>query len=173
MTTNIDTAIAAEEFFGYPDFYDILDPELVLDEYEWSLDSTDFPLLKMPTSDTIVGVALNGVFFFTATNSYKYDALFPKAYGIKTKPRALEVDQCLGTPENFNTYGYRTFTPCIYGIVPGSEPYSCSSKAACINDTMNYAIAPVPSQLRAVNPIGYAKDGRVIYGPFRSDGTLW
>lgn len=145
----------------------------MIDEVDWTLDAEEYPLLKMPTSDTIVGIALNGVFFFTATSSYGYDAFYPKAYGRRVTPRALEVDQCLGTPENFNTYGYRTFTPCLYGINTYAEPFICSGNSGCANDTMHYALAPVPSQLRAVNPIGYAKDGRVIYGPFRSDGTLW
>lgn len=31
----------------------------------------------------------------------------------------------------------------------------------------------VPAQLQTKIPIGIAKDGRIIYGPFKSDGTLW
>lgn len=147
-TDIIDSAIDTSEHFGtvYPYYidYPLIDIEFEIDDYDWELDSDYYPLLTMPSSDTIVGVALNGVFFMTATSSYGYDALFPKAYGKKLTPRALEVDQCLGTPENFNTYGYRTFTPCIYSISTYSEPFSCSSNKACSNDTMQYALAPVP-----------------------------
>lgn len=145
-TNIIDSSIETSEYFGtiYLNDIDPADFEFELNEYEWSLDSDYYPLLTMPSSDTIVGIALNGVFFMTATSSYGYDAFFPKAYGKKLTPRALEVDQCLGTPENFNTYGYRTFTPCIYSIATYSEPFSCSSNNACINNTMEYALAPVP-----------------------------
>jgi hypothetical protein len=34
-------------------------------------------------------------------------------------------------------------------------------------------LAYVPKQLQTVTPIGLARDGRVIYGPFKADGTIW
>ena len=40
-------------------------------------------------SNTIVGVALNGVFLYTGTSKYGYDNFFPKAYGDKINPIAI------------------------------------------------------------------------------------
>lgn len=57
---------------------------------------TNYPLLSLPNSDMIVGVALNGVFFFSGTSNLGYDAFYPKAYGTNVHPRAMEFDTCLG-----------------------------------------------------------------------------
>lgn len=42
--------------------------------------------------DRIVGVALNGVPFYSGTSELGYDAIFPKAYGNKKNPKAVELD---------------------------------------------------------------------------------
>jgi hypothetical protein len=34
-------------------------------------------------------------------------------------------------------------------------------------------MAYVPSTRQGMNPIGVSKDGRVIYGPYKVDGTPW
>ena len=43
----------------------------------------------------------------------------------------------------------------------------------CNTDVKSYAVSFIPRQLRTITPIGLAKDGRVIYGPYKQDGTLW
>lgn len=63
----------------------------------WVLRPTVYPLLRLPTSDSIVGVALNGVFLFSGTSQYGYDAFFPQAFGIKKDPVTIDVDVCLGS----------------------------------------------------------------------------
>ena len=83
------------------------------------------------SSDSVVGVALNGVFLFAGTSEFGYDAFFPKAYGNKVTPRAVEVDVCLGTSHFSNTYRYYMFSPCIYASPLRKVAAPCSSNALC------------------------------------------
>ena len=131
------------------------------------------PDTRLQNSDSIVGVALNGVFLFAGTSEYGYDAFFPKAYGNMVNPQAIPVDICLGSAYSQNTYRYHIFSPCIYDISLRSLSAPCSSDPECDSDIRKYAISKVPQQLQTMTPIGIAKDGRIIYGPFKSDGTLW
>ena len=82
----------------------------------WTLNLADNPLLRLPNPNSIVGYALNGVLFFSGSSHYGYDAFFPKAYGTRNTPQKIEVDICLGSAENYNTYRYHMFSPCIYDI---------------------------------------------------------
>ena len=43
----------------------------------------------------------------------------------------------------------------------------------CSRDVRNHSISHIPNQLRSLDFVGLARDGRVIYGPYRSDGRLW
>jgi len=127
----------------------------------------------LPNPNSIVGYALNGVFFFSGSSHYGYDAFFPKAFGTRNSPQKIDVDVCLGTADNYNTYRYHMFSPCIYDIALRGVAKDCASDAVCSRDVRNHSIANIPDQLRTQDPVGLAKDGRVIYGPYRSDGNLW
>jgi hypothetical protein len=139
----------------------------------WDLDLSSYPNLRLPDSNSIVGVAINGVFFFSGSSHFGYDAFFPKAYGTRTTPRAIEVDVCLGTADNYNTYRYHMFSPCIYDISLRDTAKDCANDAVCSKDVRNHSLAHIPEQLKTQDPIGIAKDGRIIYGPYRTDGLLW
>ncbi len=65
------------------------------------------------------------------------------------------------------------FSPCIYSNELKNVAALCSSDPLCNSDPRKHSIAYVPEHLQTKLPIGLAKDGRVIYGPFRADGTLW
>lgn len=69
------------------------------------------------------------------------------------------------------------FSPCIHNIPAlRTKAEKCSSSTSfpnCNRDIRAHAIAHIPEQLQTLTPIGIAKDGRIIYGPFRSDGMLW
>ena len=45
----------------------------------------------------VVGVALNGVLFYTGNSEYDYDAFFPKAYGTNGTMITIDPDICLGS----------------------------------------------------------------------------
>lgn len=133
------------------------------------------PMLRLQNLDQVVGIALNGVFLFAGTSHYGYDAFFPKSYGAQRNPRKIEVDVCLGTSETSQTYRYHMFSPCIYETVLKTVAAPCDSTdyPLCKEDVRKHALSYVPPQLQTMTPIGLAKDGRVIYGPFKNDGTLW
>jgi hypothetical protein len=106
-----------------------------------------FDLLGLYNSDSIVGVALNGVFLFAGTSEYGYDAFFPKAYGNMKNPQAVTTDICLGTSSFENTYRYYMFSPCIYDSPLKTVAAPCSSPLypLCGEDVRNHSIAYVPN----------------------------
>lgn len=140
----------------------------------WAI-STTYPLLRLPDSDQVVGVALNGVLLFAGTSDYGYDAFFPSSYGAKNSPRAIETDVCLGTSRTYSTYRYHMYSPCIYDIALRDVSAPCSSEdyPTCSLDVRAHALAYTPNNMKTLSPIGIAKDGRIIYGPFKADGTVW
>ena len=123
-----------------------------------------------------MGIALNGVFLFSGTSEFGYDAFFPKAYGNMRNPQAMQVDICLGNAYSYNTYRYYSFSPCIFSglsIKTISSPCVSGAYPQCGQDIMQYTLSMIPATMQTMIPIGLAKDGRIIYGPYKSDGTLW
>ena len=111
--------------------------------------------------------------FFAATSDYGYDAFFPQAYGNRKNPRAVDVDICLGTSFTYRTYRYYMFSPCLFDEDLASTAKLCRDDAVCSTDVRVHAASHVPENLKTMTPIGIAKDGRVIYGPYNSLGELW
>ena len=140
---------------------------------EWDLKASPQPYLQLTNSDSVVGIALNGVLFFAATSEYGYDAYFPQAFGNRRNPRAVEVDICLGSSLTFRTYRYYMFSPCIFNEELGQTAQLCRDDSVCSEDVRVHAATNVPENLKSIHPIGIARDGRVIYGPFNSLGELW
>lgn len=121
----------------------------------------------MPDSSPIVGVALNGVFFFAGSSHHGYDAFFPKAYGARLNPEKIDVDVCLGNVDTYSTYRYHMFSPCIYDIALRNQALNCKDHEICNKDVRNHTQTYIPTQLKTLDPVGIAKDGRIIYGPYR------
>ena len=144
-----------------------------MDLQRWSLN--DAPLVNLTNSNSVAGVALNGVFFFTSANEFKFDPLFPQAYYYYSSGKATAFDTCLGYSGTYNTYRYHTFSPCLYDIPQRIEgQYLCSMNESCALDPRIYALSLIPEELRVFQPIGLARDGRIIYSPFKPDGTgIW
>lgn len=67
------------------------------------------------------------------------------------------------------------FSPCIYPSVAKTYAAPCDNikYPLCGTDPKAHAIYYVPTTLKNVNPIGIAKDGRLIYGPYNYYGKLW
>ena len=65
------------------------------------------------------------------------------------------------------------YSPCIYDISLGAKSAPCSDSESCKSDVRTHATSHTPAQARTLTPIGLAKDGRVIYGPFTASGLLW
>ncbi|CDW86032.1 UNKNOWN [Stylonychia lemnae] len=141
----------------------------------WSSPKTvaSLNLIRLYDSDQVVGVALNGVFIFTGTSEYGYDMYFPKNYNNPTMPDRIPTDACLGSQQTNNVYRYHMYSPCIYDIAMKKQILKCSQSASCSQDVRRHAIDHTPISSKGLQPIGLAKDGRVIYGPFKVDGSLW
>jgi hypothetical protein len=60
-------------------------------------DTTNSPYLHLTQPERIVGIALNGVFIFSAINEYGYDAFYSRKYGNKRSPVNVTADICLGS----------------------------------------------------------------------------
>ena len=91
-------------------------------------------------------------------------------------PQAMQVDICLGNAYSYNTYRYYSFSPCIFSglsIKSISSPCDSGDYPLCGQNIMQYTLSMIPATMQTMVPIGLAKDGRIIYGPYRSDGTLW
>ena len=140
----------------------------------WTL-STKLPLLRLPSSDYIVGIALNGVFIFSGTSEYGFDAFYPKSYGnkIASSSMVVDVDICLGNANSFSTYRYHMYSPCVYDISIKSIAEDCSQNSQCSQSVTSWALSQTPQSQQTMLPIGLARDGRIIFGPYKSDGTLW
>lgn len=106
-------------------------------------DAATTSLTRLANSDQVVGVALNGVFLFSGTSDYGYDAFYPKSFGNKKNPRAIEVDICLGTAQSSNTYRYHMFSPCIFDSPLKSVAAPCSSDdyPECSENVRNHSIS--------------------------------
>ncbi|CDW88260.1 UNKNOWN [Stylonychia lemnae] len=135
--------------------------------------NSNWPLLKMTSSNYIVGVARNGVFIFAGSGDQGFDAFFPQTYGINVTPVKADYDVCLGSQNTFSTYRYVMFSPCMFNIPLRDVPLACQKHPDCSIDVRNFSISYAPERLKSIMPIGVARDGRVIYGPYRQDGELW
>eukprot|EP00347_Sterkiella_histriomuscorum_P023334 403335042 len=137
---------------------------------KWAVKATQYPLATITESNSIVGISLNGVFIFSAAaSSYNSDVFFSNRG--KT---AYNFDLCLGSQETFRTYRYHSFSPCIYDMPALREKSGqCSEEANCKLNPIKYGIDRTPDVFKGITPIGVARDGRVIYGPYRGDKQLW
>ncbi|CDW90817.1 UNKNOWN [Stylonychia lemnae] len=151
----------------------ISNTEALGSQQSWTINTGAYPLLRLPSSDQIVGISRNGVFIFSGANENGYDSFFPQAYGVNQNPVKNEFDHCLGLQNTFNTYRYVMFSPCMYDISLRKEAVPCILSPSCNASVIDHAQLYAPRQIKTVLPIGFAKDGRVIYGPYRQDGNLW
>ena len=65
------------------------------------------------------------------------------------------------------------YSPCMFPITARDTAGSCSSSSNCNKDILSYSQKLTNNVFRTIKPIGIAKDGRVIYGPYTKDGKLW
>jgi hypothetical protein len=89
------------------------------------------PLIPLNNLDKFVGISINGVFLYTGTSEFGYDAYYPKAFGGKTTPKAVDADICLGSSEYSGIYHYYMFTPCMYDIPLKSVAKTCDKDELC------------------------------------------
>jgi hypothetical protein len=123
--------------------------------------------------DKIVGVALNGVPIFSGVSELGMDAYAPKSYNGASK-KEIAPDYCMGDTQYTTFYHYYSMSPCIFDgslkSLPGA--YACSADATCKSDKKTYILKAKTSQ-KTLLPVGIARDGHKIYGPYDSTGATW
>ncbi len=67
------------------------------------------------------------------------------------------------------------FSPCILSTTLKDVSALCSSNnyRQCKSDPRKHSVSLITGAQKTIIPIGVAKDGRVIYGPYKEDGQLW
>lgn len=121
--------------------------------------------------NSIVGIALNGVPFYTGTSEFGADAYYPKSLTTGFV-RPIDPDACLGNSDYSDYYHYYSFSPCILTSTPKSASIAsqCSDSTSCENDKLSYARQYIGTANQDLTPIGLARDGHKIYGPYNTDG---
>lgn len=122
----------------------------------------------------ITGISLNGVFFFTPTYNFGVDALFPADFGAVTGASGASLDQCLGSVSGQNTYGYYMYSPCLYEVALRTQSQKCKEGYELCNKSPTWhAAAYTPLDKKVRLPVGIAKDGHPIYGPYKENGEFY
>jgi hypothetical protein len=121
----------------------------------------------------MIGVTLNGVPIYNANSASGEDAIFPSSGSVFDD---IGLDECLGSNTEDGVYYYRTISPCMLppGLMKTNIDF-CNMNPACNEDKLKFALSFFDKhpQYKKLTTIGLAKDGRLIYGPYKNDGTLW
>ncbi len=137
--------------------------------------STDTGYTKYGTTsmDTAVGVAISGVVMLNGVSIDEVDPMYPAVYGTVTDTEAAKetFDMCLAHPQMSGAYHYHAFSPCAVDASYATTPQSCDDITACTDDVLSYGEDAYAS-LKTLTPIGLAKDGHIIYGIYKADGTI-
>ena len=123
----------------------------------------------------IVGIAINGVPIHSGTSELHYDAFYPKDYSTYTTHGSIKSDQCLGNNDHSSYYHYYTFSPCLLPSTAKSSLTGeiCDNVPACKSDPKTYSVGSITNGNKKLIPVGIAKDGHMIYGPYNENGELW
>jgi len=114
--------------------------------YKWAVDSgvpSPYALTRFSGSlDSVVGVAFNGVPFFSGTSELGFDAFKPLSYNAN-RGVAVNPDICLGDNDYSNWYHYYTWSPCILTTVIKGIQFgkTCSGDNLCSSDFWKHAIS--------------------------------
>ena len=118
---------------------------------------------------TSSGIAISGGYIYNSLAAGNEDA-------VEDEARTLDV--CLSHPTGFGEFHYHYWSACIKkneGFSNDSTaPALCKDSGDCTSDTAVYTRSS--GAFTAENwddVIGIARDGHVIIGPYKSDGTTW
>lgn len=128
----------------------------------------------MSTTDSVVGVALDGVPIMAGIAEISHDPFNPVKWDNKPIIR-MDFDGCLGNNDYSDFYHYYSFSPCMLNtnIKASATGQACSVLNKCKTRQQDYALEQIPSHMRKATPIGIARDGHLIYGPFKSSDEVW
>ena len=117
------------------------------------------------------------------TGGYMYNALAAgNADAVLTEADTLDV--CYDHPSPQSEFHYHYSGPCMrkdLGYWNDQEaPALCRDTSGCVDDPENFTLTGAASGNSVTyeastwdTPIGLARDGHIIIGPYKSDGTTW
>ena len=124
-----------------------------------------------------IGIAFNGVLIFPSVLADSKDPYYPRAETKAERALLTHVnpDACLGTTHasDEQAYHYYTMSPCITPSIAQLYAFTCEDDPNCKENKVEYLTSNFSSSLQTILPVGLAKDGHIIYGPYRIDGSLW
>lgn len=88
---------------------------------------------------------------------------------------SVNPDACLGNSDYSSFYHYYSFSPCIFDSTAKilSTAKSCDDVTTCTSNKLTYSSSYLTTKNKGLTPVGIAKDGHVIYGPYNALGSLW
>lgn len=126
---------------------------------------------------TAAGIGLSGAYIFNALDGNNTDA-------VESEGDTLDV--CLNHPTPSSEFHYHYWGACLvkdYGYWSDTDaPSLCRDAAddACLTATDDFTIAAADASAGSFytadnwdGPIGLARDGHIILGPYKSDGTRY
>lgn len=121
-----------------------------------------------------MGWAVNGIIIFSSSSADNEDPYYPKAWSGNSKAVVEVVDACAAHPENTGFYHYHILPPCLVDNKGMKNPGVCDSmsNSTCSSDVKSYVLSHYANN-KTLTVLGVAKDGRVIVGPYDSNGNLW
>ena len=143
----------------------------LLCDNSWSSTMASTSIFTDTSSDSIdsfVGLMMDNVMIANALTSDNEDAL---------TEYASDMDFCLSYADSNNFIKYHTMTSCWGSQASTSDvPPLCSqaNDDKCVRQPVTFAAKNFTStDLPYETPIGIAKDGHIIVGPYNEDGELW
>lgn len=74
-------------------------------------------------------------------------------------------------PQGEGVLHYHIITPCMVDVDFGEPLQPCNDVSECKNNLLDYIKDGYTE--RTLEPIGLARDGHVIWGPYKNDGSVW
>lgn len=127
------------------------------------------------TDRHFVGVSFNGALIGWG-NALGQDVFKPRV-GLDSINATL--DQCLGFVNSLryvDQYRYFSFSPCMTtpsSTIKLAQPTLCGADDACEKDPFKYAIENMDPTYKDLKVVGIARDGHLIYGPYKDAINLW
>ena len=125
--------------------------------------------------DTAAGIAISGGYIYNALAAGNLDA-------VETELGTLDV--CISHPSPFGEFHYHYWGPCLKegkGWASKTEaPTACRTTEDCLSAPLNFITTTAASGQEPAytadnwdDVIGLARDGHMIIGPHKSDGSTW
>lgn len=126
-----------------------------------------YTLNSSGNESTVSGIAVTGAPILNALAGTAQDPFFPASGSDEIG----STDQCTSHPTPFGSYHYHIWSPCINNGSTTASPDMCTDDTSCENDFINFV--NTNGNFNNGQVIGIARDGHLIYGPLKDDGSKW